>query len=115
MPHGEDEAKIIYEYETEWDSDDIYNYREVDGISLSSETLNMTVGGETQTLEVTYKPTYTTQKGVDWTTSNDQVATVVNGVVTAVGTGECDITATCNNNDYAHSAICKVTVGEGSV
>ena len=37
------------------------------------------------------------------------------GVVTAVGAGECDITATCNKNDYAYSAICKVTVGEGSV
>lgn len=115
MPHGEDEAKIIYEYETEWDSDDIFNYREVDGIYLSSETLNMTEGGETQTLEVTYKPTYTTQKGVDWTTSNDKVATVINGVVTAVGAGECDITATCNKNDYAYSATCKVTVlGENS-
>ena len=111
----EDESKITYEYVNIWDDDDVYLFREVDGISLSSETLNMTVGGGTQTLEVTYKPTYTTQKGVDWTTSNDQVATVVNGVVTAVGTGECDITATCNNNDYAHSAICKVTVGEGSV
>lgn len=116
MPHGEDEAKIIYNYETEWDSDDIHNYREVDGISLSSETLNMTVGGNTETLTVTYKPTYTTQKGVDWTTSNNQIATVnKDGVVTAVGAGECNITATCNKNDYAYSAICKVTVGEGSV
>ena len=110
MPKGEDEAKIIYEYETEWDPYDVINRRGVDSISLSSETLSMIVGGNTETLTVTYKPTYTTQKGIDWTTSNNQVATVVDGVITAVGTGECDITATCNNNDYAHSAICKVTV-----
>ena len=32
------------------------------------------------------------------------------GNVTKVGVGECEITATCNNTDYAHSATCKVTV-----
>mgnify|MGYP000734849750 CR=1 FL=1 len=112
MPHGEDEAKIIYGYETEWDSDDIYNYREVDGISLSSETLSMIYGENTnETLSVTYKPTYTTQKGIEWTTSNNKVANVnKDGVVTAVDEGECNIIATCTKNDYAHSAKCKVTV-----
>lgn len=110
MPKGEDEAKIIYDYEVEWDPYDVINRRDVDSISLSSETLSMAVGGNTETLTVTYKPTYTTQKGVDWTTSNNQVATVVDGVVTAVDEGECDIIATCTKNDYAHSAKCKVTV-----
>ena len=111
MPKGEDEAKIIYEYETEWNPYDVINRRGVDSISLSSETLNMTYGeNTTEALSVIYKPTYTTQKGVEWTTSNKEIATVKDGTVTAVDAGECDIIATCIKNDYAHSARCKVTV-----
>lgn len=112
MLQTDDEEKIIYEYEYIWDEYGLASKRcNVQQISLSSETLTLDDTTNTQQLTVTYYPTQTTQKGVDWVSSNEEVATVdSNGNVTKVGVGECVITATCNNTDYAHSATCNVTV-----
>lgn len=111
MLQVEDEKKIIYDYEYVWDEYGIVRRLDVQQIELSSSTLALDDTTPTQQLTVTYYPTQTTQKGVEWTSSNDDVATVdTNGNVTKVGVGECVITATCNNTDYAHSATCDVTV-----
>ena len=67
-------------------------------------TLNPT---ETAELKVTYNPEDTTSdKTVVWKSSNEDVATVEDGVVTAVGNGEAAIVAMVGNV----SAICAVHV-----
>ena len=59
-------------------------------------TLGFTVGGDAQTLTPTFTPANTTDQTVTWTTSDDAVATVENGVVTPVGVGTCVVTAISN-------------------
>ena len=53
-------------------------------------------------------PENATNKKVTWTTNNDQVATVNDGVVTAVGEGTTTITVT--TEDGKKTATCTVTV-----
>ena len=79
----------------------------VSGVTLSQSDAVLTVGG-TQTLTATVAPANATNKSVTWTTSNPSVATVANGVVTAVGVGSATITATTTNG--AKTASCAVTV-----
>ena len=64
--------------------------------------------GETQKLNVIYEPTSLDAPVCEWSTSNAEVATVDNGVVTAVATGEANITAKYGNL----TAVCKVTVAD---
>jgi hypothetical protein len=60
-------------------------------VDVESITLGV---GETATITATVKPDNATNKNVTWSTSDANVATVDNGVVTAVGKGEATITAT---------------------
>ena len=69
----------------------------VTGITLSQTEAAMTVGGETLTLTATVAPDDATDKTVTWTSSDPTVATVANGVVTAVAAGTATITATATN------------------
>lgn len=80
----------------------------------SSKTLNV---GQSTTLSVTFIPSNTTVKSVNWTTSKSAVATVDNGTVTAVSGGTAVITAIARNanNEYITST-CSVTVNDsGSI
>lgn len=79
----------------------------VTSVTVSSKTLNLEVG-QTRTLTATVKPDNATDKTVTWTSSNDKVATVANGVVTAVGKGTATITAAAGGK----TATCTVTVKE---
>lgn len=81
---------------------------DVTNVSLdqSSITLNE---GETSQLTATVTPSDATNKSVSWSTSNASVATVVDGLVTAVGIGSATITATSDDNGSI-SATCAVTV-----
>lgn len=81
----------------------------VTGVSLDKTSANMTVGGETLTLTATVAPEGATNKNVTWSTNNDQVATVNDGVVTAVGEGTATITVTA---DGSKTATCTVNVSE---
>ena len=81
----------------------------VTGVSLSETTASMTVGGDALTLTATVAPDNATDKSVTWTTSDASVATVADGVVTAVGAGTATITAT-SNDDATKTATCTVTV-----
>lgn len=78
----------------------------VTGVTLSQTTAEITVGGDTLTLTATVAPENATDKTVKWTTSDEKIATVVDGVVTAVAAGEVTITAKAGDQ----SATCKVTV-----
>lgn len=74
------------------------------GISLSSETFTFTEAG-TQTLTATVEPEECTDT-VTWESSDTGVATVSEGVVSAVGNGSTIITAKCGE----YSASCTVSV-----
>ena len=68
---------------------EVYGYENpttvnVMGITLSQTEAAVTIGGETLTLTATVAPDDATDKTVTWTSSNPTVATVANGVVTAV-------------------------------
>lgn len=76
------------------------------GITLDKDTLTI-ASGETATLTATVEPADTTDKVV-WSSKDDNIATVKDGVVTAVGQGETTITATCGNQ----TASCKVIVNK---
>ena len=77
----------------------------VTGISLDEDTLELTVG-DTATLTATVAPDDTTDPAVTWTSDTESVATVENGVITAVSAGTATITATAGDK----SATCTVTV-----
>ena len=92
---------------------DVYGYENpttvnVTGITLSQTEAAMTVGGETLTLTATVAPDDATDKTVTWTTSNADIATVENGVVTAVAAGTATITVTTTDGSF--TATCDVTV-----
>jgi uncharacterized protein YjdB len=80
----------------------------VGGVSLNKEELEL-FKGETGTLIATVTPESATNKAVTWSTSNGAVATVNNGLVTAVGPGKATITATSVGDD-TKKAECEVTV-----
>ena len=77
------------------------------GITISQETAKMEMGTQL-TLTATVLPEDATDKTVTWLSDNEAVATVADGVVTAVGTGECNITANCGELQ----ATCHVIVVE---
>lgn len=86
----------------------------VTGVSLDKTTASIPVGGEPLTLTPTVSPENATDKTVTWTTSDASVATVADGVVTAVGAGTATITAIATNGTDDTSddkrATCTVTV-----
>ena len=82
-----------------------FNYEVIEKVILNplkSINLNKTSGtkyiGETENLTVIYNPSNTTDnKNVTWTSSNNNVASINNGVVTAKGIGNAIITAKVGN------------------
>lgn len=80
----------------------------VTGVTLDNETLSLTVGGSDGTLTATVAPVTATDKTLIWTSSDETVATVVEGVVTPVGEGTATITATTKDGGFI--AECVVTV-----
>ena len=65
--------------------------------------------GKTESLVATVNPSNATNKNLIWNSSNTNVATVNNGIVTGVSTGTATITATSVSNTNV-TATCKVTV-----
>lgn len=81
----------------------------VTGVTLTPSTLDLDLNGtKTGTLTPTVAPTNATNKNVTWSSSNETVATVSNGVVTAVAAGTATITV--KTNDGGYTATCEVTV-----
>ena len=84
----------------------------LESISLKTTKLSMNTG-EKAILYAVYNPSDVTDKVLYWTSSNENVARVSEGNVTAVGKGTAIITAT--SRDGAKTATCEVTVDGGAV
>jgi uncharacterized protein YjdB len=74
-------------------------------VTLDKTSLSLAVG-ETVQLTATVKPDDATDKSVAWTSSDESVATVANGMVTAVKAGNATVSAQCGGK----TAKCIVTV-----
>jgi len=81
----------------------------VESVTLDTTEITLVKGDEVQ-LTATVDPSNADQTVV-WTSNAEGVATVVDGLVTAVGAGEATITATAGEK----SATCVVTVNEGTL
>ncbi len=77
----------------------------VPAVTLNENSLELNIGA-TATLTATVLPEDATDKTVTWTSSDPAVATVENGVITAVAAGSATITAAAGGQ----SATCAVTV-----
>lgn len=79
----------------------------VTGVQLSKNEITLKEGN-TETLEYTITPENATNKNVSWSSSDETVATVRNGMITAIKEGETTITVT--TEDGNKTATCTVTV-----
>lgn len=77
----------------------------VSSVKLSKSSVSLTEGGSA-TVTATVNPSNAKDKTVTWKSSNEEVATVKDGKITAVGAGSATITATAGGK----SATVKVTV-----
>ncbi|MBR5407564.1 MAG: Ig-like domain-containing protein [Lachnospiraceae bacterium] len=85
---------------------------ETESISISPESQKIMIG-DSYTLSATILPVNATDRSISWTSGNEKVATVSEaGVVTGIGAGTTDITATTSNGKTAK---CAVTVNEKTV
>ena len=84
----------------------------VTSVSLDKTSLGLTEG-DTETLTATVEPSDATNKNVTWSTSDASIATVTDGVVTAVAPGTATITVT--TEDGNKTATCAVTVTAATV
>jgi len=82
--------------------------KDVTGVTLN-RTAATIAPGETLTLTATVQPEKAANKNVRWSSSDSQVASVNNGVVTAVKEGTATITVT--TEDGNKTAKCFITVG----
>ena len=84
----------------------------VTGVTLDQTVLTLIVP-ETATLVATVTPEDATDKSVVWTSNNDAVATVVDGVVTAIAQGSATITVTTVDGGFNASCVVSVEVASG--
>lgn len=81
----------------------------VKSVTLSETSLTM-YAGDSHTLSATVMPADATDKTLNWSSSNNGVATVdTNGAIKAIAYGKTTITATCVSNNTI-KATCEVTV-----
>ncbi|MBQ6886781.1 MAG: family 16 glycosylhydrolase [Lachnospiraceae bacterium] len=85
----------------------------IEGLELDTTSVTLKPG-QTANLNKVYAPSNTTQRNVNWTSSNEAVATVSAGQITAIADGTTVITATSAANP-AITATCTVTVTNGEV
>lgn len=84
----------------------------VASVELDQNEVTLEVG-DTEALVATVLPENATNKTLTWSSSNEDVATVKDGDVTAVGVGEATITVTTVDGEF--TASCDVTVNAPAV
>ena len=80
----------------------------VTGVTITPSSLDLKVGS-TGTLTAAVAPTNATHKDIVWSSSDDKVATVDNGTVTAVAVGTATITAKTEEGGFSATATVTVT------
>lgn len=79
-------------------------------LKFKNAELTMAVGATTK-LQVLYEPTTLDAPAVVWASSNEEAVTVdQKGTVTAVASGEANVTATYGEGESKLEAVCKITV-----
>jgi len=86
---------------------EVYVGRTVSGVSLDKDTLNLTEG-DTATLLATILPDRAYEKGVTWKSNNEEIATVIDGLVTAVKYGSTTITVTTVDGSFTDTCVVNV-------
>lgn len=84
------------------------------GIALSQSTMTATALGVAGTLTATVTPADTTE-AVTWASSNTDVATVAEGVVTITGVGSATITATCGSQSATAEVTSTITINANTL
>lgn len=79
----------------------------VTSVSIDRTSADMLVGDQV-TLSLSFKPVTVKNKNVTWASSRNSIATVENGVVTAVGVGDAEITATTEDGGFVVSCVVRV-------
>ena len=85
--------------------------KDVTSVTLSTTTLIL-YEGASETLTATVLPADADDKRLTWTSSDNSIATVNNGTVTAIKEGTTTITAKSHNNK---TAVCAITVNKNIV
>jgi len=109
--HFSDTVKTIHNIEVSNNGISAYatlivtpNPIEPTGIILSESDFTLTKGDSKQ-ITATIVPANVSDKTIIWTSTNGSVATVVNGLISAVGTGISTIIATTSNGKFASIAV----------
>lgn len=84
----------------------------VNGVTLDKSEITLKIGAS-ESLSAQISPSNADNKSLVWSSSNPEVASVVNGVVTAIKAGSAVITV--RTVDGGYTASCKVTVLEDEV
>ncbi len=96
-----------------WKKNTVATTIPVESISLNKSTLTLTVG-KSETLTAKVAPDNATNQEVTWESSNDKVATVSNGKVTAKAKGTATITVASSENANIKKT-CTVTVKAATI
>ena len=80
----------------------------VTAFSLDKPYPGSIVESNTLQLNPVFEPENATNKNVTWETSNSQVATVENGLVTGIKEGTCEITATCEDGNIVATSYVRI-------
>ena len=84
----------------------------VTGMTLEKKSIEVEKG-KTETINAIITPENATRKGITWTSSDTNVATVTNGVVKGISAGTATITATTKDGNFTDT--CEVTVMQNAV
>ena len=112
-----EDEKNLFSVRSSGNADTITVEEAGEPVAVTGITLDKTAAeveqGKTLTLTATVAPADATNKRVEWTSSNENVATVDNGTVTGITVGTATITAKTVDGEY--TAACTITVKEGTV
>ena len=84
--------------------------KQATSVTLNKDSITIKVG-ETQSLTFTIDPSDTKDQTVTWSSSNESIARVNNGVVSGVNEGDCTITITTKNGKTDTCSVIVIPAG----
>ena len=96
----------------------INDYVSVTSLNILKDNIVLTSEGKIKTYQVEYEinPTNATNKIINWTSSNPEIATVdANGIVTAISNGNCVINAVTEDGNYSDSINVQIITGYNTI